>query len=142
VVLVPTSIITIICFVLLLALLLDRLLLRPVNRVMAERRQAVVSARRLADESTTRARAAAEEFEGRTQAARAEIYRQMDDRRREALARRAEILTQTRRDVEQGIADASATLKAQAEAARTQLERDADSLASSIVERVLGRQAS
>ncbi|MDE3131424.1 MAG: ATP synthase F0 subunit B, partial [Acidobacteriota bacterium] len=122
--------------------LLDRLLLRPINDVIARRRQAIASARNLADESATRARTAADEFENRTQAARAEIYREMDERRRHALDRRSEVLGQTRREVEGDVAAARVTLKADADAARAQLERDAGTLAESIVERVLGRKAS
>jgi hypothetical protein len=44
--------------------------------------------------------------------------------------------------VERSTAEATTRLQAQAAAARAQLDRDADVLASTIVERVLGRKAS
>jgi F-type H+-transporting ATPase subunit b len=136
------SVAWVIVFVLVLSVLLDRLLLRPVTRVMSEREGAIRSARELAEASRARAQAAADELEAKTRSARAEIYRQMDEKRRAALERRAEIVADTRREVERSMADATRRVRAQATAARAQLERDADALAAIIVERVLGRKAS
>jgi F-type H+-transporting ATPase subunit b len=132
----------VIAFVLLLTVILDRLLLRPITRVMRAREAAIRSARDLADESQARAQAALDEFDAKTRAARAEVYRQMDEKRRAALASRASLLADTRQEIERSTDDASKRLAAQAAAARGQLERDADGLASTIVERVLGRKAS
>ena len=74
-----------------------------------------LSARELAERSASEARAAAAEFEQKTTAARAEIYRQMDEMRRAALAERAEILARTRADAEAEIAAAGARLQADAD---------------------------
>jgi F0F1-type ATP synthase membrane subunit b/b' len=136
------SVAWVIAFVLLLSVLLDRLLLRPVTRVMSEREGAIRSARELAEASRARAQSAADELDTKTRSARAEIYRQMEEKRRAALERRAEIVADTRREVERVLADATRRVRAQATAARAQLERDADALATIIVERVLGRKAS
>ena len=132
----------VIFFVLVLSVVLDRLLLRPVMRVMNERDGAIRSARELAESSRARAQSAADELEAKTRSARAEIYRQMDEKRRGALERRAEIVAETRREVERSIADATGRIRAQATTAHADLERDADTLATFIVERVLGRKAS
>ena len=132
----------VIVFVLVLSVVLDRLLFRPVMRVMSEREGAIRSARELAESSRARAQSASDEFEAKTRSARAEIYRQMDEKRRAALDRRAEIVANTRREVERSMADATRRVRAQAAAARAELERDADTLATIIVERVLGRKAS
>jgi len=132
----------VIVFVLVLSVVLDRLLFRPVMRVMSEREGAIRSARELAESSRARAQSASDEFEAKTRSARAEIYRQMEEKRRAALDRRAEIVANTRREVERSMADATRRVRAQAAAARAELERDADTLATIIVERVLGRKAS
>jgi len=129
-------------FVLLLSILLDRLLLRPVTRIMKARADAIGSARELAETSRARAQAAMDEFDAKTRAARADVYRQMDENRRAALSTRAELVTATRREVERSMEEASARLQTQSNAARAQLERDADAPASTIVERVLDRKAS
>jgi F-type H+-transporting ATPase subunit b len=136
------SVLWVIAFVLMLTVVLDRLLLKPLTRVMSEREGAIRSARELADASRARAQAATEEFEARTRAARADVYRQMEEKRRGALDRRTQIVTETRREVERSISEATSRLQTQAVAARAQLDRDADALASTIVERVLGRKAS
>ena len=136
------SVVWVIGFVLVLSVVLDRLLLRPVTRIMKARENAIGSARELAETSRARAQAAVDEFDAKTRAARAEVYRQMEDNRRAALATRAELVAATRGEVERSMGEAAARLQTQAAAARAQLERDADVLAGSIVERVLGRKAS
>jgi F-type H+-transporting ATPase subunit b len=129
-------------FVLVLSVVLDRLLLRPVTRIMKARGSAIGSARDLAETSRARAQAAMDEFDAKTRAARAEVYRQMEENRRAALATRAELVAATRREVDRSMEEATLRLRTQTAAARAQLERDADVLAGSIVERVLGRKAS
>ena len=109
---------------------------------MQQREGAIRSARELAESSRIKAQAAADEFEARTRAARNDLYRQMDEKRRAALERRAELVAETRREIEKTVQDASDRLHHQAAAARQQIDRDADALASTIVERVLGRKAS
>ena len=136
------SVVWIIVFVLLLSVILDRLLLRPVTQVMGQREGAIRSARELAESSRARAQAASDELETKTRAARADVYRQMEEKRRAALDRRAEIVAATRSEVERTAADATERIRAQAATARAQLDRDADTLATTIVERVLGRKAS
>jgi len=136
------TVLWVVFFVLLLSVLLDRLLLRPLTRVMGEREGAVRSARELAESSRAKAQAAADEFDARTRAARAEVYRMMEDKRRAAMERRAQLVGETRAEVERTVNEATARVSAQAAAARKTLEVDADRLAATIVERVLGRKAS
>ena len=136
------SVAWVIGLVLVLSIVLDRLLLRPMTAVMKARESAIGSARELAETSRTRAQAAMDEFDAKTRAARADVYRQMEENRRAALATRAELVADTRREVERSLGEATVRLRTQAAAARAQLERDADALAGSIVERVLGRRAS
>lgn len=127
---------------LILSILLDRLLLRPLTQVMREREGAIRSARELAESSRSRAQAATEEFDARTRAARNDVYTQMEEKRRAALERRASLVAATRREIEQTVHDATDRLRGQTAAARQQIDRDADTLAATIVERVLGRKAS
>src|SRR5436309_857809 len=109
---------------------------------MSEREGAIRAARDLAEVSRAHAHSAMNEFETKTRAARGEVYRQMDEKRRAALERRAEIVATTRREVEQLKNEATARVRQQADTARAQLDRDADALAATIVERLLGRKAS
>jgi F-type H+-transporting ATPase subunit b len=136
------SVVWVIFFVLLLTVVLDRLLFKPLLRVMEERQRAVSSARELAERSANEARLAAAEFDRRTGEARADLYRQMDEMRRAAMDERATILSQTRAEAEAEIGAASAKLQAEAEEARRRLSADADALGAAVAERILGRKAS
>ncbi len=136
------SVAWVIFFVLLLTVVLDRLLFRPILRIMKQREEAIRSARQLAERSATDARAAAAEFEQKTTAARAEIYRQMDDMRRAALAERSEVLARTRAEADAEIAAAGERLRADADEARRRLEAEAEALGAAAAERILGRKAS
>ena len=75
-------------------------------------------------------------------AARAEIYKQMDEMRRSANAERAEVMARTRAEADTEIAAASGRLKAETEDARRRLEADAEALGSVVAERILGRKVS
>ena len=136
------SVVWVIFFVLLLTVVLNRLLFKPLLRVMAEREQAISSARELAERSATEARQATLEFERKTGEARAELYKQMDEMRRAAMAERADILARTRVEAEAEIAAASAQLNAQVEDARRKLGAEAEALGAAVAERILGRRAS
>jgi F-type H+-transporting ATPase subunit b len=138
----PSSVLWVIFFVLLLTALLNRLLFKPVLRVMEARERAVTSARELAERSAHEARLASAEFEKKTAEARTELYRQMDEMRRAANQERAEIMSRTRAEAEADIAAASARLSAEAEEARRRLDMEADALGAVVAERILGRKAS
>ena len=122
------SVLWVIFFILVLTFVVDRLLLKPVLGVIRRREQAIESARELARRSATDAQAATAEFDRKTTAARAEMYREMDEMRRAALGRRAEIVAQTRAEAEAQVAEAITRLDAEAAEARRKLEADAQAL--------------
>lgn len=136
------SVVWVIFFVLLLTIVLDRLLFKPVLRVVEARGRATSSARDLAERAASEARLAVAEFEQKTAAARGELYRQMDEMRRTATNERAAILARTRAEADAEIASASQQLTADAEEAKRRLQADAETLGAAIAERILGRQAS
>ena len=80
------SVLWVIFFVLLSVAVLNGLVFKPLLQVMHERERAVGSARELAEKAAADARAATAEFEARTTAARAEVYREMEATRKDALA--------------------------------------------------------
>jgi F-type H+-transporting ATPase subunit b len=136
------SVVWVIFFLLVLTVILDRFLFRPIQRVIQQREAAGRSARELADRSAREAAAATAEFEAKTAAARAEVYRQMDDVLRVARQARTDLLTETRAQAEQEIAAASAQLQAEADEARRRLQADAEMLGAAAADRILGRKAS
>jgi F-type H+-transporting ATPase subunit b len=126
-------------FLLLCTYLLNSLVFQPILRVIDERTGAVRSAKELADSAAHKATAAAAEYDQKLNAARTEVYRQMDDMRKTALDKRAEVLASTRATVERELTDATARVKQESTDARAALDRDAANLAGAIVSRVLGR---
>jgi F-type H+-transporting ATPase subunit b len=136
------SVLWVIFFILVLTFVVDRLLLKPVLGVIRRREEAIESARELARRSATEAQAATAEFDRKTTAARAEMYREMDDMRRAALGHRAEIVAQTRAEAEAQVAEAITRLDAEAAEARRKLEADAQTLGAAAADRILGRKAS
>jgi len=136
------SVLWVIFFILVLTFVVDRLLLKPVLGVIRRREEAIESARELARRSATEAQAATAEFDRKTGAARAEMYREMDEMRRAALGRRAEIVAQTRSEAEAQVAAAITRLDAEAATARRKLEIEAETLGSAAADKILGRKAS
>jgi F-type H+-transporting ATPase subunit b len=133
------SVIWVVLAVLVLAFALDRLLFTPLVRVMREREHAVKSAMDLANSATAKAHAATAEFDANVGAARADLYKHMDERRKVAEGYRVEVMARTRDEVNASLASARSELDTQAARARTQLELDSDALAKEIANKVLGR---
>lgn len=129
----------VIFFLLVTVYLLNTLVFQPILGVIEARQKAVSEARSLAQSAAERARAAAAEYEQTLGAARAQVYREMDEKRRIALERRAALLSETRATIERELKDATARVQHQVDEARRTLDREADALAGAIVARVLGR---
>lgn len=126
-------------FLLLCTVLLNTLIFQPILKVIDERAHAVRSARELAESAETKAAAAVAEYDQTLNAARAEVYRQIDDTRRAALDKRAQLLGETRQSVEREAQSATARVAQESEEARAALDRNASELANAIVARVLDR---
>ena len=126
-------------FLLLCTFLLNTLIFQPILRVIDERTTAVRSARELAESASTKATAAAAEYDHTLNLARAEVYKHLDDTRRAALDKRAQLLADTRQSVEREAQSATTRVAQESADARAALDRDANHLADAIVTRVLGR---
>ncbi len=126
-------------FLLLCTVLLNGLVFKPILHVIDQRSSAVRGARELAESASRKAFAAAAEYDQTLNAARVEVYGQMDDMRKAALDKRASLLASTRATVEQELKSASARVQQESKEALAALDRDASNLAGAIVLRVLGR---
>ena len=69
------SVVFVIFAVVLLAFVLDRVLFKPLLRVMRERDTAITSALQLAESATAKAHAASAEFDANVTAARTDLYK-------------------------------------------------------------------
>ena len=129
----------VIAFLLLTTYLLNSLIFQPVLKVIEARNRAVNDARELAQTAADRATTAGNEYTQKLNAARTDVYRQMDEKRRAAMDKRAALLAETRGVVERELSEASTRVGQEAAAARATLDREAESLAGAIVTRILGR---
>ena len=126
-------------FLLLCTFLLNTMVFKPILRIIDARAAAVRGAKELADSASQKATSAAAEYDRKLNAARGEVYRQMDDMRKSALDKRATLLASTRATVAQELSAAAARVQQESKEARAALDRDASTLAGAIVSRVLGR---
>ncbi len=135
------SVVWVILAVLVLAFALDRVLFKPLVRTMQERESAVKSAMDLANSAAARAQAATAEFDSKLGAARADLYKQMDERRKAAEAYRTDLMARTKAEMDASLASAKTQLEQQSAQAKAQLEHDAEALGHEIARKVLGRGA-
>lgn len=135
------SVLWVIALLLLCVFVLNTLIFKPILAMSESRAKAVRDARELAASAAHKAAEASSSFDRTLASARAEVYGQMDDARRVALAKRAAVMAETKQETERALHDATTRLAEQAAAARASLERDAATLAGDIVGRVLGRTA-
>lgn len=131
----------IIALLLACVVIVNTLIFKPILAVSESRARAVRDARELAASAAQKATDASDQFDRTLGAARADVYKQMDEARRAALEKRAAIMADTKREVEASLADATDRLASQAAAARAALDGDAAGIANDIVARVLGRTA-
>lgn len=135
------SVLWVIALLLLCVFVVNTLIFKPILHVSESRAKAVRDARELASSAAEKAADATQQFDRTMTAARADVYKQMDDARRIALDKRSAIMAETKREAEASLSDAVARLGSQASAAKTALEAEASTLAGDIVNRVLGRTA-
>lgn len=133
------SVIFVIIAVVLLAIALDRVLFKPLLRVMRARETSIKSAMEAAESATARAQEASAEFDANVAAARADLYKQMDERRQAAEGYRKELVAQTKADVDAQLTNAKAELEAKAAQAMITLEKESENLGRDIAAKVLGR---
>jgi F-type H+-transporting ATPase subunit b len=131
----------VIALLLICVFVLNTLIFKPILAMSESRAKAVRDARELAVSAAQKAAEASATFDRTLASARAEVYAQMDEARRTAMAKRAAVMAETKQETERDLHAATARLADQAAAARTSLERDAATLAGDIVGRVLGRTA-
>lgn len=104
----------------------------PLARVLEERERRTTGARRDAQENLTIAEQKTRTYQERLRHARAEIYRQQEVARREALEERNQILRDTRQQANEMVRAAKADLLRDLDAAKDQLEQEGRVLAAQI----------
>ncbi len=115
-------------------------LFRPINRILVEREQEMLSAEAVYEESMARFHEATSEMEARLQEARRRGAEVREARRAEAASRRNELIDRTRGEAEGTVASAESDMKRELGAARERIVRESEALARLAAEKILGRQ--
>jgi len=136
-----SSIIPAIIIFLLLIFGLNKLLYKPLQKVLADRESRTTGLVNQAQEELKHHSSLFENYQSTIKNARMEGYRRQEQLRAEAQKRRAEVLAQSRADAEKLIQDSRASMQSQVESAKHQLTLDAQDIAQRITSIVLDRPA-
>jgi F-type H+-transporting ATPase subunit b len=125
-------------FVIVLFVILDRLLFRPIADVAKKREDATVGALERARKQASEAEAKSRDYQSAIQAARVQIYAARQEDRQKALAERESTLKAAHERSEKLVKEAQASIAGEAATAREQLSAASESLARELMERILG----
>ena len=113
--------------------------IRPINAILIERESDIRSAEQLHEQTLTRFNEATAEMESQVHAAKREAAAVRDRFRTEAGVHRNGVLERTAGEARGFVAEAEQKLGADVDKARVTIVRDAESLARTAAERILGR---
>jgi F-type H+-transporting ATPase subunit b len=125
-------------FVIVLFIILDRLLFRPIADVMKKREDATAGALERARKQGSDAEAKSRNYQSAIQDARVEIYSARQEGRQKALAERESSLKAARERSDELVQEARASIAVEAATAREELTTSSESLARELMERILG----
>jgi F0F1-type ATP synthase membrane subunit b/b' len=127
--------------IIILAVFVKFLYLRPLERVLAERFQLTEGARKAAEESLKNADTKIAEYQDALNRARNEIYQEQADYLQKLHDEQAELARAARLESDGRVAAIKLSIAQDADAARDHLERQSESLAAEITAAILGRRA-
>ncbi len=126
--------------VLILAFIVKYLYLNPLDKVLEERYRLTEGARKAAEESLKNADTKVAEYQNALNKARAEIYQEQAAFLQKVHAEQAELANAVRTETEIRVAEIKLSIAKEADAARTGLEAQAETLANEIADVILNRR--
>ena len=128
-----------IAIIITMVFVLNRLLFRPINRILEERESRTRGRSGEARETIRRVEESLANYENSLRKARTEGYRLLEQQQAEAFGARQQRLGLVRQEVEAQIEEQKSVIRAQAGEARATLESEARRIASGISSQILGR---
>jgi F-type H+-transporting ATPase subunit b len=128
-----------IAIIITMVFVLNRLLFKPINTILAERESRTRGRSGEARETIRRVEESLANYENSLRKARAEGYKLLEQQQAEAFGERQQKISLVRKDVEQQIGEQKGVIRAQADEARATLEGEAARIASGIRSQILGR---
>jgi F-type H+-transporting ATPase subunit b len=117
------------------------LFFKPMEKVLAKRRQATEGAKKAATESLDRAAAKAAEYESAIRTARARVYQAQEQANKALQEELSGVVAAGRASADAAVKQAKAELADDVAAAKQQLAADAEGLSGQIAESILRRSA-
>jgi F-type H+-transporting ATPase subunit b len=133
------SLLFIIALFMLFVFVMNRLLFRPIGRVLDERQALTEGAANEARAAARRYQARLAEYESSIRQARAESYRRLEQERAAALEERRRLIEDAKQKASGQIEQAKSEIGRQADGARAALETESRQIAATISRTVLGR---
>lgn len=127
--------------VLILAIFVRSLYLKPLEKVLAERFRLTEGAREAAEQSLKNADTKISEYQTALSKARSEIYQEQAAYLQKIHAEHAELARLARAESDGRVAAIKLTIAEEADAARANLEAQSEALAARIADAILGRRA-
>jgi F-type H+-transporting ATPase subunit b len=116
------------------------MLFAPLRKVLQQREELTAGARKAAEASLANAERKAQEYEDKLNDARAEVYKQQEETRKQWLQDQATQASAARVRMEAGVKEARAQIAAESDTARQNLLETSEALADQIATRILTRQ--
>jgi F-type H+-transporting ATPase subunit b len=133
------SLLLIIALFMLFVFVMNRLLFKPIGRVLDERQTLTEGATNEARAAGRRYQARLAEYESTIRQARAESYRRLEQARAAALEERRRLIEAAKQKASGEIEQAKSEIRRQADGARAALEAESRQIAATITRTVLGR---
>jgi F-type H+-transporting ATPase subunit b len=133
------SLVFILALFLLFVFVMNRLLFRPIGRVLDERETLTEGATNEARAAVRRYQAKLADYESTIRQVRAENYKKLEQDRAAALEERRQVIEAAKRETGEKIEHAKSEIEQQAGAARAALESESRQIAETISRTVLGR---
>ena len=133
------SLVLVLILFIIFVFVLNRILFRPIGRVLDERQTRTEGAANEARAARRRYEAKLAEYEATIRQARAESYRRSEQERATALEERRRLIEQAKQHANEEIARAKLEIERQVAAARAALESESRQIAERISRTVLGR---
>jgi F-type H+-transporting ATPase subunit b len=133
------SLVFVLILFLVFVFVMNRLLFRPVSRILDERQTLTAGAANEARAAARRYESKLDEYEATIRQARAESYKNLEAQRAVALAERQQVVEAAKQATAEEISRAKAEIERQAEQARATLEAESRQIAENISRTILGR---
>jgi F-type H+-transporting ATPase subunit b len=131
------SLVITIFYLIILYIFMSKVFFGPISRILGERRQLIEGRLEDANKRMAQVEQKAAEYENALKAARIEVYRLQEAQREKALKEKSDLVAKAKGEAEKAVQEGRTKIVAQADAAKTKLVTDVDTLARNLTNSIL-----